>query len=122
MFACTDQKLRAKHYDEFLNVYHQSLKEVLNHLGCDSMKAFPFTALVRQLKKFGKYGILIMSFIVPMLGMKNEDLPDTDELVDTMEGADVDHFVNAMDRGFKADSYALRVRGNLDDAFKLGFI
>lgn len=86
------------------------------------MQLFPFTALMRQLKKYGKYGIFICCFILPMLGMKGEDLPDTDELINTMEDAGSQHFMNAMEKGFETDLYASRMRGNLDDAFKYGFL
>lgn len=57
-----------------------------------------------------------------MLAMKAEDLPDTDELINTMEDAGSQHFVNAMEKGFEADMYSIRMRGNLEDAFKLGFL
>lgn len=121
LFTCTDQKLRSKHYDELLNTYHSSIKEILDKLRCNVMQLFPFTALMRQLKKFGKYGIIISCFILPMLGMKGEDLPETDELISTSEDAGPQHFINAME-SFETDMYASRMQGNLDDAFKYGFL
>lgn len=88
IFICTDKQLRAKHFDELLNIYHRSLKDLLDHLGGDTMTQFPFTALLRHLKRFGKMGILAACFAVPMLSAKSENLPDMDALAEKMEKMD----------------------------------
>lgn len=81
IFSCTDE-VRTKHYDELLNTYHQSLKDLLDRLGGDTMTQFPFTALLRQLKQFGKFGIVMASIIIPASSTKNEDLPDMDKFAE----------------------------------------
>lgn len=85
IFICTDKQMRAKHFDELLSIYHRSLKELLDHLGGDTMVQFPFTALLRHLKRFGKMGILSACFAVPMLQAKKENLPDMDALAEKMD-------------------------------------
>ncbi|XP_055636018.1 uncharacterized protein LOC129775364 [Toxorhynchites rutilus septentrionalis] len=78
IFSCTDGELRRKHYDELIRIYYGSLKELLDRLGGDATRQFPFTALLRQLKACGKFGLLMAIFIVPLLCIENKDLPDLD--------------------------------------------
>lgn len=51
--------MRAKHYDELLKIYHNALLELLSSLGGDAEKQFPFSALLDQMKKFGKFGVIM---------------------------------------------------------------
>lgn len=89
------------------------------------MEQFPMTALFRQLKWFGKYGIFSSSFILPMLSTKNEDLPDMDFLADEMKNSkDEKRDISAMESMFKSGlgSYERRMRGNIVDACNYGFL
>lgn len=88
IFICTDKQMRDKHFDELINIYHRSLKELLDHLGGDTATQFPFTALLRHLKKFGKLGILAACFAVPMLQTKNEEMLDMDIVAEKMQKMD----------------------------------
>jgi hypothetical protein len=117
--------LRAKHYDELLNIYHRSLKDLLDHLGGDTMSQFPFTALLRQLKQFGKFGVLMASFLIPMLSTKNEDLPDMDYIAENMKLEETDpekaqELMKAFEN--KNDGYKPRMRDALIDAIRLGYL
>lgn len=89
---------------------------------CNHMQLFPFTALLRQWKKFGKFGIFISCFMLPMLSMKNEDLADTEEIFKALDDSGSNEFANAMEKTFETDLFKQRMRGNLDDAFKYGFL
>jgi hypothetical protein len=88
IFICTDKQMRDKHFDELINLYHRSLKEFLDHLGGDTATQFPFTALLRHLKKFGKVGILSGCFAVPMLQTRNDQLLDMDVMAEKMQKMD----------------------------------
>ena len=112
--------MRAKHYDELLGIYHRSLKDLLDHLGGDTMSQFPFTALLRQLKAFGKFGITMGVFLIPMITTKNEDLPDMDAMADKYKDQDL----TAMD-GFMmqtSESGQSRLNGAIADAVKYGYL
>lgn len=128
LFNCTDNDLRSKHFDELLQVYHNSLKTLLRRLGGDIFEQFPMTALFRQLKAFGKYGILMSSFILPMISTKSEDLPDMDFVAASMkDGKETStDGVEAMDLMFKnpqkVGSYEARMRGNIIDACNYGYL
>lgn len=115
--------MRAKHYDELLSTYHKSLKDLLDHLGGDS-RQFPFTALLRQLKKFGKYGIILASFLVSMLNTSSEDLPDMDFMAENIKNPDPE-LMDEMMKMFASKNdaaYRARMRGNVDDAFRFGYL
>ncbi len=117
--------MRQKHYDELIHIYHNSLKKLLDYLGGDTMSQFPLTALLRQLKMFGKFGILTSSLALPMLTTKNEDLPDMDYLADNFKDADLQTNEEAMKAVFGKsgeDTYIKRMRGNIVDAVKYGFL
>nr|XP_019559293.2 uncharacterized protein LOC109428073 [Aedes albopictus] len=67
IFVCTDEAFRRQYYDEMLRIYYNSLGQLLEKLGGDPSRLFPFTALLRQLKACGKFGILMALLIVPMI-------------------------------------------------------
>uniref|UniRef100_A0A182NQG5 CHK kinase-like domain-containing protein n=1 Tax=Anopheles dirus TaxID=7168 RepID=A0A182NQG5_9DIPT len=79
MLCCTEEEFRRKHYDEMMNVYYSSLATLLERLGHDPQQVFPRTAFLRQLRQYGRFGLLMATFLVPMLCTRNEDLPDMDE-------------------------------------------
>lgn len=60
--------------------------------------------------------------MLPMLSMKNEDLPDTEEIFKALDDSGSNEFANAMEKTFETDLFKQRMRGNLDDAFKYGFL
>lgn len=122
-FVCTDHELRVKHYDELLGIYHHSLKNLLDHLGGDTMSQFPFTALLRQLKQFGKFGVIMAAMLIPMLATKAEDLPDMDYMSENMDNQDPEYMKEMMKKFSTGnDNYASRMKGALDDAMKFGYL
>ncbi|XP_053670918.1 uncharacterized oxidoreductase dhs-27-like [Anopheles nili] len=78
IFCCTDGEFRRRHYDEMINIYYNALATLLEQLGHDPQQEFPRTALIRQLRRYGRFGILMAVFLVPMMCTRNEDLPDMD--------------------------------------------
>lgn len=57
IFTATYKEMRDKHYDDFFKIYHESLSCQLERFGLVPENVFPYTALLEQSKKFGKYGI-----------------------------------------------------------------
>jgi hypothetical protein len=115
--------MRAKHYDELLNIYHRSLKETLDHLGGDTMTQFPFTAFLRQLKQFGKFGVIMASFMIPMLTTSNDQLPDMDFMAENMTNPDP-AVMEEMMKSFMQGSQGAneRIREVLLDAIRYGYL
>jgi hypothetical protein len=115
--------MRAKHFDELLNLYHRSLKDTLDHLGGDTMSQFPFTALLRQLKQFGKFGIIMATFLIPLLTTSNDELPDMDFMAENMKNDDPEVMENMMKNFMKTNKvYEERMRHSLLDAIRYGYL
>lgn len=119
LFVCTDSDMRAKHYDELLKVYHNSLTELLNSFGGDAEKRFPFQSFLDQLKKFGKFGVIVSMILIPVLLTKDDDFPDLDVMAEEMEGKP-DNLNAAF--GANDDVYRTRMRGVLTDAIRYGYL
>lgn len=87
------------------------------------MKQFPFTALLRHLRRFGKFGIVMAAFIVPMVATKKEDLPDMDFLAENMEKKDpeiIEAFLNQMRK--QDVIVGARMRDVIYDAIQYGYL
>ncbi|XP_070494988.1 uncharacterized protein [Chironomus tepperi] len=125
IFICTDHQLRAKHYDELLNIYHHSLKELLDHMGGDTMVQFPFTAFLRHLKRFGKFGVIMACMILPMLQTRNEELMDMDYMAEKMNNPDPAEMEKLMKEYMEKNSgyqtSVVRMREVLHDAIRYGY-
>lgn len=116
--------MRSKHYDELLNIYHRSLKDLLDRLGGDTATQFPYTTMLRHLKKFGKFGIYMSTFLIPVMTIQNDKIPDMDFMADNMDNQDP-AFGEEMQKAFFKQSdaaYNPRMRGSLLDAFRFGYL
>lgn len=115
--------MRAKHFDELISIYHRSLKDLLDHLGGDTTSQFPLTALLRQLKQFGKFGIVSACVGVPSLCVNTETMEDIGAAVENMT-ADDPKMMEAMAKAFGAtnDKYDSRMRGVLLDALRYKYL
>uniref|UniRef100_A0A8D8FJY4 (northern house mosquito) hypothetical protein n=1 Tax=Culex pipiens TaxID=7175 RepID=A0A8D8FJY4_CULPI len=51
-FICTSGQFRREHLDELLQHYHGALRDLLDRLGGDTARQFPFTALLRLVKPY----------------------------------------------------------------------
>lgn len=76
-FTCLTEEVRAKHYDELLQHYHESLSEMLAKLNCDVEKLFPFEALSEQLKRFGGFGAFVLLIDLHIVTAQEGDNPQT---------------------------------------------
>lgn len=117
IFSSTEKELRDEHYDDLLRVYYDSLSELLRRVGSDAEKLFKFSDLQDQLRKFGRYG-LIMSPMVIMISMaKPENIPDMDKVADDQQNADnFDGMKKTDDLGYKK-----RMADVIRDFFTYGF-
>jgi hypothetical protein len=81
LFISTDKDLRKNYYEKLIDAYHRSFINFCTYMGVDK-NSFKFSHdnLHKQLKKFGKYGIIMSSFVVPLTQAHTEDLPDFDKI------------------------------------------
>ncbi|XP_041764589.1 uncharacterized oxidoreductase dhs-27-like [Anopheles merus] len=121
IFCCTDGEFRRRHYDEMMSIYYNSLEALLEKLGHNPQEVFPRTALMRQLRRFGRFGILMANFLVPMLCTRNEDLPDMDEVAEKYrETNEMD--LNAMTLNANQRAYRERMSSAIRDMVQYGYL
>nr|XP_049462801.1 uncharacterized protein LOC125906714 [Anopheles coluzzii] len=126
IFNCTDEEMRSHSYQRLLSIYYHSLSEHLHNLGGDVERQYPRIAFREQLKKFGRYGLVMSMMVLPIICTPNDELPDTDT---AMEG-----FMNDMTNGNTnaelaygttekaAIRYRKRMSGCIRDTIRYGYI
>lgn len=82
LFCCTHKKLRDDHYEEFLQIYHKSLSTLLRKLGSDPEKLFPYDKLKSELKRVGKFGLLMAIMLLHIMVTSSDETPDMDVLAE----------------------------------------
>lgn len=87
------------------------------------MSQFPFTALLRQLKIFGKFGVIMSMFLIPMLTTSNDEQPDMDILAEQMKNNDPVMMEEMMKNLMKTNKvYEQRMRDSLLDGIRYGYL
>ncbi|XP_058825475.1 uncharacterized protein LOC131685632 [Topomyia yanbarensis] len=111
LFCCTDASFREKHYDEMIRIYYTALKDLLEELGSEAVDVFPLTALLRQLKTFGKFAIIMTAVDVPILCTDPTDVHNHGDAAAAFTAS-----ADAQQR------YAERMGGVIRDAIKYGYL
>lgn len=87
------------------------------------MTQFPFTALLRQLKQFGKFGLIMGTMLIPMMATRNDELPDMDFIAENMNNEDPEAIAAMMATMSKGgDSTQPRMRAAALDTVRLGYL
>ncbi|KAG5668326.1 hypothetical protein PVAND_016270 [Polypedilum vanderplanki] len=73
IYCCTNEELRAQHYDDLLKAYHDSLSEIIKDFGSNPEKLFPFSALESELQKYARYGVAISIEAIPFSVMDDSE-------------------------------------------------
>lgn len=114
--------MREKHFDELLEIYYQSLKDTLDSLGGDTATQFPFTALLSQVKQYGKFGFIMSAFMMFVVTTLKEDLPDMDFMAENMTNPDPEIMADLTKVFMPTNkSYSIRMRELLHDSIRYGF-
>uniref|UniRef100_A0A1L8DKW5 Putative juvenile hormone-inducible protein n=1 Tax=Nyssomyia neivai TaxID=330878 RepID=A0A1L8DKW5_9DIPT len=106
IFTCTDKPFRDQHLRVCLDLYYNSLVELLEKLGGDATKQFPLNVFEEHLKKFGKMGMAMCTFTTPL---------DTGYVLDYNEEPERRYKNNK-------DAYDARMRGNVTDFIEYGYM
>ncbi|XP_062552390.1 uncharacterized protein LOC134217611 [Armigeres subalbatus] len=129
IFTSTDAQLRAEHYEAWLNTYYESLAEYLKQLDGDAERQFPKVAFEQQLKRFGRFGLLISFLVLPIICTPNVETPDIEKHMEMAmkakeakvetPGADEKIFSHTE----KSDAmFQSRVRGIIKDVVRLDYL
>lgn len=121
LFGCTTKPFRDNYYKKLLDVYYNSLSSFIIRLGSDPEKLFPRSAFEDQLKKFGKFGLVMASIIVPVITSNAEDIPDLDNMSEKLaNGEDCSDFTFTSAK--TEDIYKVRMSDVIRDVVDLGYI
>lgn len=80
LFSSTDKALRQQHFDGLLRIYHQNLSTVVQACGSDVERLLPFAELQKQLRQFGRYGVVMAPLLLQAIVSNAETVVDMDEL------------------------------------------
>lgn len=120
MFISTNKSLRAEHYNNLLNVYYQNLSDHIKRLGGNPENLFTFKNLLEQLKKFGKFGVLMSTLLLQIILRESSELPDMDKLAQNFKDDPNTKFDFTSDISYQI--YKTRIGDVLRDAFNYGYL
>ncbi|XP_023948829.2 uncharacterized protein LOC112053600 [Bicyclus anynana] len=78
IYACTDQVLREKYYDELLKYYHEVLSTQISGLGSDPLKVYPWETFMAEVKKYSYFGLAFSFESTPFIILAPEDAVSMD--------------------------------------------
>lgn len=119
IFSATDKALRAKEFENLLRVYHTALTKIVKKLGSDPQKLFGYDELLRQVKKFGKYSLVMSPLLIQIMLADAQDISNMDEL--SQDLSNDDRKPAAMIKGYDEKTQILyneRIQGLLSDVIK----
>lgn len=123
MFSSTDRKLREEHYDKLIKIYHNSLANTITKLGSDPEKLFSFNDLLGELKRFGRFGLVLAPILLQIITSKPDDIPDMDAFAEDMKNntKTMDESMKAFANTATLDQYNQRVRDVVKDGILLNY-
>lgn len=120
LFTSTNKLQRDEHYDEWIRMYHTTLAETINASGSDAAKLFTLNDCYDQLKKFGKYGLLMAPLLLHIITADPKDIPDMDTMVEEIQQKS-NTTAGFMKMG-QPDLFNVRMRDVIRDIFEYGYI
>lgn len=85
LFVCTEKSLRDEHFDEFLDLYYNTVVAELNIFNLDPDTIYPKHIFHKQLKEFGVFGYCMAAFAIPFFISESNELPNFDEVAETIQ-------------------------------------
>lgn len=122
LFISTDKALRDKYWNQLIGLYYDTLTNTINQAGLDGRQVFPFEELQRQLKYYGRYGLLMSLMLVPFMQIPSNEMPDMDDSIKVMkeDGIEASGWMELLKP--KDDGTQQRVADIFRDGKRLGMI
>jgi len=95
---------------------------MLNNLECNANELYPFDVLQNQMKMFGKFGVIMSTFILPALLSKDEEIVDLDFVMDQNSKEMNEMAEHVVDKMIETDSFTKRIRDVIFDAIDYGYL
>lgn len=90
-------------------------------LGSDPLNLFPYDVMLEHFHKFGKFGLIMATMLLPMITAEEGTSPDLDELAINMsENREMD--VNVFLTNNSKDEYNKRLRDVIIDMVRLDYL
>lgn len=123
MYTSTHKELRDKHYETMIRTYYNALANTIRQAGSDPDTLFTYENLKGQLKRFGKFALLIAPMLLQVITADPKDIPDMDEIAEEMakdKDSDKINFEVLTDKKTQ-NSYNVRVRDVIIDVINNGY-
>lgn len=121
LFTSTDKRLRDAHFDEILHIYHDALSAAVRRMGSDPERLFSYNDFQGELKKFGRYGVLIAPMLVQVVTADPTDIPDMDALSEKMANTG-NHEAQSFISAKTENAYNQRISDVIRDAERYGYL
>ena len=95
---------------------------MLNNLDCNANELYPFDVLQNQMKMFGKFGVIMSSFILPALITKDEEIVDLNFVMDQSSKEMNEMAEHVVDKMIETESFTKRIRDVIFDAIDYGYL
>lgn len=123
LFTATDKETRDNHYERLLKLYHDSLSNILIQFVESSENVFSFDKFKEEMKRFGRYGLLMSICLLSFVTISPEDLPDMDEAMEDWMRNDSDEQKNVLMQVAEENSKRMqpRIRDIILDIDRYGY-
>lgn len=122
LLTSTVKSLRDAHLDEFIQIYYTNLADIVRASGSDPDVLFPEVELQRQLKQFGKYGVVMSPMLIPVILAESSDITDLDDFADAMSKSKEESGRAVNITGKKEQEFVKRMQDLLADARRYGWL
>ena len=95
--------------------------KIFLRLGSDANKLYPRNVFDSHLKRFGRFGLILSVFCIPIFTSDPEESPDIEEFAKDL-GNPSESTQNSFISNKTADKYAERMKGVLEDMNRLGYL
>lgn len=119
MFSSGDEVLRGEHYNDLLDLYHETLSLSLSRMGLNVNDCYPKSAFCEHLRVFLPLGLMMGCVTAPLFLMEGADIPDMHEMLkkDEIHIEDL-----KMTNTNSQNMYEYRVKGMIKDFINLNII
>lgn len=119
IFTSTDKQLRTENYENLLRTYYKHMSEHLTRLGSNPETVFTFNDLLGQLRRFGQYGLIMSTMLIPMVTTETKDIPDMDEFSEKISrGEEIEGMMGVTE---VSPAYKTRMSDVIRDIVRLGY-
>lgn len=120
LFTSTDSTLRDLEFDNLLNIYYESLSNMVRLLGSDPDELFTFKNLQDELKTCGIYALITGPMVIQISLATSSEMTNLNEVFDkTVDGGTIE-LTSELNKEAK-NCYEQRLSEMIEDVLKRGY-